>query len=104
MMSLRFMSDPPPPEPPSLEARAERILNQAATPQQQAPAREGRPMINIDHLHTPADVDNRIEALKRDGIEQITDRAQLKRMKPEEIAQARRDGRLLRLLNPLPEG
>jgi hypothetical protein len=97
MMSLRFMSDPPLPEPPSLAARAERILNQAATPQQQPPAnREERPMTAYRRRQDQAEL--RIAQLKHDGIEQITDRNALKTMTPGQIAQARREGRLTGML------
>jgi hypothetical protein len=43
-------------------------------------------------------VELRIEQLKRDGIEQITTRAELKTMRPEQVAKAREEGRLDGLL------
>lgn len=50
---------------------------------------------NIRDIHVAADIPNRIATLQREGIRQLTDPAAIKAMKPAEIEQARRDGRLL---------
>lgn len=101
----RFSTRPShePPEPPRLNTSGDidRIFRQAEQAQraQQQPRKDG-PMTQrgaLSDLHTHRDVANRIASLKASGIEQITDRAALKAMKPEEITQAQRDGRLLQM-------
>lgn len=81
----------------------DRIFRQAEQAQraQQQPGKDSSTMTatgNLSDLHGPRDVANRIKSLAADGVTQLT-QADLKAMKPEEIVQAQRDGRLLQAMS-----
>lgn len=86
-----------PPEPPRLPDTADaidRIMQQPAAAPHHGEDMPVRSEATAD-IHGPADVANRIASLKRDGVEQLTDPAAIKAMKPEQVVQAQREGRLM---------
>lgn len=102
----RFSTRPShePPEPPRLNTSGDidRIFRQAEQAQraQQQPGKDSTMTATgpLSDLHGPRDVANRIKSLAADGVTQLT-RADLKAMKPEEIVQAQRGGRLLQAMS-----
>jgi hypothetical protein len=93
-----------PPEPPRIYTAdsIDKIFRQAEQAQraQQQPGKDSTMTATgpLSDLHGPRDVANRIKGLADAGVAQLT-RADLKAMKPEEIVQAQRDGRLLQAMS-----
>jgi hypothetical protein len=106
--SLRDFNGPPEPPPRrSLESGIDQVFRDA----ERAAATERNTPVRSEataDIHGPADVAKRIASLKRDGVEQLTDPAVIKAMKPEQIVQAQREGRLMTYMSgitaPASEG
>jgi len=94
--SLRNRSKPEPQPRPSLESGIDKIFRDA----ERAATERSTPVTSeaTADIHGPADIAKRITSLKRNGVEQITDPAAVKAMKPDQIVQAQRDGRLLQYM------
>ena len=86
-----------PPRPAPLDSEIDRIFREAAQAQRapQTDRKDTTVEQPLADIHGPRDVARRIKALQAEGVTQLTDAAAIKAMKPAQIVEAQRAGRLL---------